>query len=434
MLLLATGGFLALAVTLTTLVTAKYRSLFHPLSMPVLNLVVMAALAPLARSAVLGDAVPESCQVQASLMTSLYVLGLALPLLAKANPLLPLGRQLARPLEVRPRLEARGIYLLIAAGLVAGFVAGYALLLRDSRAGWDWLRDPRHSYLIGREGVGHWYVSAQACLFLAFLTLLYFVRLRRVEVIAALALSTAFLFVFFGSKHSVIGVLVATAVYYNFYVRRIPPAAVCLAALAVVPLVLLSPLLQGNFDSLRGTLSYYDYFENSARYLSKADEIGRMHGGAAVSSLWAFVPRGLYPDKPFIYGSLYINEFFWPGVAEKGHTPALLPWTVYYLDFGPLGVLAGGLWTGLVSKAVYLYFLRSRSLIAWLAYLHVCFVPILKHSPLVYFGILLLLLALAIRTAVYVLMTVASTPRTHGQIGISPSEESAPAILSPLVT
>ena len=403
MLILAIGGLVLITALLLTLVTARYRSPFHPLLMPALNLLVMAACAPFAQQMVAESTLPEDSRLMAIGLSAVYLLGLALPLLVPVNPLLPMVELCARPLEVTRRPEFRKIYVLFAALLFAGFAAGYGLLLRDSSAGWGWLTDPRGSYLQGRAGVGHWYVSAQACLLLSLLVLLYFTRVRSVWLIGGLGLGTGVLFVFFGSKAGILGTLIAAALYYNFYVRRITLVMLTVGGVILLPAALLSPLLQGNFDSLRDTLSYYDYFDNSVRFLTKVDRIGVMSGGAALSELWTYVPRGLYPDKPFIYGQLYINDYFWSGAAENGHTPALLPWAIYHLDFGPAGVFAAALALGCASKAVYTWFLRTRSFVAFVCYLQLCFVPVIKHVPWAYFVLMLLALTVTLRAFVCIM-------------------------------
>jgi hypothetical protein len=401
MFVAAVLAFLILTLSLTGLVAWKYRSVFNPLLLPHFQLIVMAALAPLAQLALFGLQQPEARLTEASLLTSLYVFGLSLPLLCNLNPLLPLLRAVLRPVEVVRRERLSEIYVLFAGLLGIGFVGSFLLLMRDSPAGWNWISDPRMSYITGRAGVGHWYVSSQACLFLSLLVLLYFRRIRNPMLLGGLALGYAFLFAYFGSKTGMLGVLAATVLYYNYYVRPIGSVWLALAGAAALPVVCISPWLQGSFDNLLATLTYYDYFDNAAMYLKEADRIGLRHGSAALSSFWEYVPRGLYPEKPFIYGSLCINEYFWPGSAEVGYTPALLPWTAYYLDFGVGGVLAGAVATGFLQKAVYTYFLSTRSFVAFVTLLQACFIPVLKFSPALYYAALLLCLTAGLRMFVF---------------------------------
>jgi len=150
-------------------------------------------------------------------------------------------------------------------------------------------------------------------------------------------------FALFGSKAGMLSVVVAVGVYYNFYVREFRTTECLLAVACGLPVVLLSPWLQGNFDSLRESLAYYDYFDNAARYVGRADRFGPPWGGTMLSTLWEYVPRALYPDKPYVYGNIVVNEYWFPGAAQEGYTPGWLPWILLHLDVGVVDVSTGGL-------------------------------------------------------------------------------------------
>lgn len=400
-------GYALLTVVCLGSVSWRYQSLFNPLFYPGLQLFVMAGLAPWARDAAHSTELLQEWWIEASIVTSLYLFGLTWPFLTPLNPLLPVCAGLLGPLELQQRRTGdpsqrvpQVLSLTYCAGLLVASIVLFGLLVRDSSAGGLWLINPRMAYLSGRAGSGHWYVLSQTCLFLAYLGWLYYGRIRDRGVLLLGTLLCIAAFSYFGSKAAMVGVIMAGGIYYNFYVRAFTFAEVAVAAGVGVPMVLVSPWLQGNFESLKETLQYYDYFDNAARYLGKADSFGPNYGGSFLSSLWEYVPRRLVPDKPFAYGSVVVNEHFYPGAAEVGYTPGYLPWIPLHLDFGVAGVVLGASGLGFLNKAVYTYFLRYRSFLGLLCFLQVAFIPVLKLAPVLYFVALLLIVAGSLRVFV----------------------------------
>jgi hypothetical protein len=145
-------------------------------------------------------------------------------------------------------------------------------------------------------------------------------------------------------------------------------------------------------------LLYYDYFNNASMYLCTADRFSPMYGGGFISSLWEYVPRRFFSEKPYVYGNIVINEYFFPGAAKTGYTPGWLPWIALHLDFGTFGVAAGAVALGFLNKAIYTYFLKYRTFLGYLCFLQTAFIPILKLAPVMYFVVLLLGLSVGIRT------------------------------------
>lgn len=398
------GGYALLTVVCVGAVTLKYRSIFHPLLFPGLQLFVTSCLAPWAQDRSHSLLLPQSWWIGASLLTALFLLGLTWPMLTRLNPLLPACEALLGPWELprqrtgpacqqTPEFLCR-IYTWL---LLVCAVGLFGLLIRDSSVGRLWLTDPRMAYMIGRSGTGHWYVLSQTCLFLAYLCWLYYERPRNRIVMLCGTFACVVAMSYFGSKAAMVGVIVAGGVYFNYFVRTFSWGEVALAAGLGVPVVLVSPWLQGNFDSLKETLQYYDYFDNAARYVGREDQFGPQFGGAFLSSLWEYVPRRLAPDKPFVYGTIAVNEYFYEGAAKEGYTPGYLPWIALHLDFNIPGVFLGASCLGFVNKAIYTYFLRQRSFLGFLCFLQVAFIPVLKLAPVLYFAILLFALAISMR-------------------------------------
>lgn len=88
-------------------------------------------------------------------------------------------------------------------------------------------------------------------------------------------------------------------------------------------------------------IAYFDYYVNSAMYFQAyfKGEIDLFYGKIWLTSFYGYVPRALFPEKPYVYGFLYVNEFFYPGLAEESHTPAFGGPIEAFADFGFIGVI-----------------------------------------------------------------------------------------------
>ena len=401
------------------LVALKYRSLFHPLLIPVSQLWVMAGLAPVAQGIGSSLKYPPGWWMEASLLSSLYVAGLTIPILCRWNPRGPVISSLLRPLEFERRSPWSGAYQLCVLGISALAGVTFLLLMRDSVAGNLWVSDPRTAYMVGRTGVGHWYVASQTFVMLALLVWLYFVRpTRSHELGLGLLIALAAMY-FYGSKAGMVSLLVFVGVYYNYYVRTITNTQALLAVLCGLPLVLISPWLQGNFDRLSATLEYYDYFDNAALYVGRAERFGPQFGSAFLSSFWEYVPRGFYPAKPFVYGNIVFNDHYYPGAAQEGYTPGWLPWVLFHLDLGGVGVLVGAWLSGWGLKAIHTEFLKTRSFPAWVTWLQFAWLPVLRNAPFLYYCAMLVCLCWGLRLAVQgqvLLSRSVASPNTTGSL------------------
>lgn len=83
-------------------------------------------------------------------------------------------------------------------------------------------------------------------------------------------------------------------------------------------------------------LSYFDQYQNSIYLLQDIDKgvVKFFNGTVYFSQFWSYIPRGLFPDKPFVYGFLHVNEIYYPGAAESGHTPAFSKGMDNFVDYG----------------------------------------------------------------------------------------------------
>lgn len=166
---------------------------------------------------------------------------------------------------------------------------------------------------------------------------------------------------FLGSKGQLLGFCLIALVYYNYNVGPVRWWVLAMAGAFALGSISLLQILQGTAENLTATILYADYFHNTSAFLLRVDEFGGFQwGGVLLSSLWSYVPRSLYAEKPYEYGQVLINRILFPGAAEGGSTPGLLLWAGDYLDFGLAGVLIGGLLRGLWFGWIHNYYLLGK--------------------------------------------------------------------------
>lgn len=215
------------------------------------------------------------------------------------------------------------------------FLICFIILASHSFGVINWLMNPRVGYQLHRTGVGAFYALS-----LTFLSLSYTIRLLYTKSNWKIYTNSLFYFIcvwFLGSK----GFLLSFTGFFfiilwcrkNKNIKRI-----LFLCIPFVFLVLLLNLGRTDFEEIA---EYFDYYINSANYYEAylKGEIDLFYGKIALTDLWGLVPRGLYPDKPYVYGFLYVNEFFFPGAAEATNTPAFGGPIAAFADFGIIGVI-----------------------------------------------------------------------------------------------
>ena len=117
------------------------------------------------------------------------------------------------------------------------------------------------------------------------------------------------------------------------------------------------------------TITYFDYFTNTVKFLQVFASHDYTYGSGYVSSLWGYVSRGLYSSKPDVYGALRTVDLTFPGAIERQAYPAMLGWVLAYMDFGVVGVIFCGLVVGVFNKAIYTFYLQNKDnlfLFSWM--------------------------------------------------------------------
>ncbi|MDT9001258.1 hypothetical protein RQP53_18410 [Paucibacter sp. APW11] len=242
----------------------------------------------------------------------------------------------------RLHLGSSGLWRAAAATLLA-FAVFFVLLATAEFGLGNWLGNPREGYQLYRTGQGHWYAMALSTLSASYLLTL----LARPKPTTAIACSLfyALLSYFLGSKGTLLAFFVTGLVFLWFlkwkHLVRVFLIGTPLLFSALVYNLFLA--LGDGFD-FQAILEYFDYYKNAADYYHAhlAGQLPLFWGEISLSSLWAYAPRALFPDKPVVYGILLVNEFFYPGQAELTNTPAFGGAVEQYADFGLPGVIFFG--------------------------------------------------------------------------------------------
>lgn len=249
----------------------------------------------------------------------------------------------------------RGVYVF----LVLFFIALY-LLAKAEFGVMNWLQNPRIGYQLYRTGQGHWYALATSALSVSFV-LSFLARPTAARLLRNLIVYLGMGY-FLGSKGVLVEIFTSTIVFLWFIRwRHLGKLMLVGLPLLLVLLVVNIYLALGNTFELQYLVAYFDYFKNAADYYRGYlnNEIDLYHGEITLSSLWAYVPRALWPDKPVVYGILNINELFYPGLAEMTNTPAFGGAVEQFADFGPPGVVVFGflgsqaILTGMLSYFIF---------------------------------------------------------------------------------
>jgi hypothetical protein len=223
----------------------------------------------------------------------------------------------------------------------------------------NWLLNPRMGYQLYRTGQGHWYAMATSALSVSFV-LSFFARPTAGRLLRNLVIYLGMGY-FLGAKTVLLAIFTATLVFLWFLRWRHLGKLILVGGPLLFGLLVFNLYLAlGNVFELGSIIGYFDYYKNAADYYRSYlnGELGLFHGEVAMSSLWAYVPRAIWPDKPVVYGILHINELFYPGLAELS-TPAFGGAVEQHADFGLLGVVVFGFFssqailTGVLSYLIF---------------------------------------------------------------------------------
>ena len=207
------------------------------------------------------------------------------------------------------------------------------------KSDWVFLLDPRKGYQYHREGVG--FVWA---LYILGVGVLYFIYVVLRGLTVRSTLIFAFLFFLTGSKQLILEVFLKSYLLAKRSRIRIKSWQY------IIGMVVLISLMLVQFDQIgasEGFLMRVKEYANFHYYASLVFDdylngnLNFRYGEIFASSFWGYVPRLLYPDKPYAYGATAVLEMYFPGLAATGHTPSFGPLTTEFVEFGWLAPVAG---------------------------------------------------------------------------------------------
>ncbi|GHZ48425.1 hypothetical protein VCSRO125_2350 [Vibrio cholerae] len=214
------------------------------------------------------------------------------------------------------------------------FFVCFFLLSRDFGF-FNWILNPREGYQFHRVGSGHWYALSILFLSLSFVFCCSYVK--RNNLLFLVFVFYALLSFLLGSKGIILSYFISFVVILWF--RRYKYLFHGLVLLC--PLVFSAMLINFSNTDLTDVLMYFDYYVNSSMYYEAffSGDIDLFYGDIMLTEFYSYIPRALFPEKPFVYGFLLVNEHFFPGAAEATHTPAFGGPINYFADFHVFGVI-----------------------------------------------------------------------------------------------
>ena len=227
-----------------------------------------------------------------------------------------------------------------AAWVFLGVFAVSFVLLTRSFGLINWILDPRQGYQVHRAGAGQWYALCVSSLSVSMVLATTYARTTyRTIALAPLYLVLVFLL---GSKSFIISftLFLITILAIRRFKYLSPVAAVILSAGAASTISTFVQSLGG--FGLQEISAYSDYYVNAAMYYRDylSGKLPLFGGQVLLTSLWDLVPRSLYPGKPYVYGIILIDEYYFPGAAAQTSTPAFAT-VEFFSDFGwPQAVLS----------------------------------------------------------------------------------------------
>jgi oligosaccharide repeat unit polymerase len=274
-------------------------------------------------------------------------------------------------------------------------ILSYVALMYASGVGLLWIKDTRSAYQLHRSGVGHWWLIYQWLLMAAFLGILFLKRRQRISYKWLLSYSLFIMAGMYlsGSKSAVLSVFIISVLYAHYFIKKISLTLATLSVVLIVMWFILLLVISGSYENIFMAPAYFvDYFYNAVELINRFDEVGFRYGEGWLTSLWFYVPRGFYLEKPYEYGLTLIHKILFPGMTEQGATPGFSPWALSYLDFGLIGVALEGFLIGSFQRAIYMRFLEQKNIGLFILMVSACYTVIFSYAtPIIYLIIALIL-------------------------------------------
>lgn len=264
-----------------------------------------------------------------------------------------------------------------------------------------WILNNRHAYIVGRKGVGVYYMLYELMILLFFVGVLTKKSRRRKKIVGTLL--TLVLSYFTGSKGFLLGILIGYLFYYDLYIKKIRIKKIIPLAFVFIIMINVLLLVQSNLNILEygGNDFYMNYFRLLDRYSN--DHLEYYFGKLTLeNNLWFLIPRSIFPNKPFIYGQTRLVEMFYGrDMVIMGHTPSFTPMGVPFADGGLIAIFIiffiKGMIVGVLENTLRKYLRNNApSYVPMFMYIALFFASVVNLSNL-YFVILLVVLVIYIR-------------------------------------
>ncbi|WP_279118673.1 O-antigen polymerase [Fusobacterium varium] len=220
----------------------------------------------------------------------------------------------------------------------------------------NWIINPRKGYQYYRSGLGSFYALGLTFLSLSLTFRMISVKKKK-EYYFWFLIYFGMIYIF-GSKGRIIDFYIFI-IWIGIYKNFIKVKGVLLVGIIGFAIIIYNLSTSYSEINIGKFIKYFDYTKNSTMYYEAyfQNKIELFYGKVYISNFWKYVPRTLFQNKPYVYGKIMINEFFFPGLAAKTHTPSFGGEEIgYFADFGIIGVI----FFSLINLKLYLYPLGLR--------------------------------------------------------------------------
>lgn len=181
-----------------------------------------------------------------------------------------------------------------------------------------------------------------------------------------------FLMVFLGKKQVFFTAALFCFAYLDLFSNKPLSRGIGYLILFIMFMIIVQVLFStADFPLLILVANYFDYYINLSHVLNWLDEHEYLfYGRILLSSLWFFIPRVLYADKPVNYGGTLIHEQVFPAELAVGYTPGTFAQIIEPVaDFGVGFMVLMAVFKGMLFSFMYNYLRKSRTLMIFVLYI-----------------------------------------------------------------
>jgi len=193
------------------------------------------------------------------------------------------------------------------------------------------LINPRYGYQHFRKGVGVFWVFYILMVGITY----YFLMIKR-KPNSLKVLFFIILMFFTGSKKLILDVFLKAYLTYIYHGIKLKKWQIFLAVgILVVGMLKLFGQFGAHQDLIVRMAAYFDFMRNASKAFGDYvnGTLPCTCGSITLSSLWNYVPRALYPDKPIAFGHSWLVGYYYPQLAASGHYPSFGILTHEFVDF-----------------------------------------------------------------------------------------------------